>query len=189
DAVRSQYVAGQPRPIGRRTFLGAGLAAAALPALSACGFGGGSSGGSEANTINGPFDWKKFSGQQIKLLLNKHPYQEALVADLHRFTDLTGIQVAYDVFPEDNYFDKVTLELRSKQGNYDAFMLGAYMVWQYGPPGYLEDLRPYISNSSATNAEFDPGDFYPNLLQGGQWNFTNGDPLGGDKQWMLPWGF
>src|SRR5690606_10339965 len=80
-------------------------------------------------------------------------------------------------------------ELRSKQGNYDVFMLGAYMVWQYGPPGYLEDLNPWIQNSSATHAEFDPDDFFPNLLTAGQWSFKNGDPLGGDKQWMLPWGF
>ncbi len=68
-------------------------------------------------------------------------------------------------------------------------MLGAYMVWQYGPPGYLEDLKPWIDNTAATNADFAPDDFFPNLLQAGQWSFKNGDPLGGGKQWMLPWGW
>src|SRR5690606_29216204 len=78
---------------------------------------------------------------------------------------------------------------KSGQGNYDAFMLGAYMLWQYGPPGYLENLGPWIRNSAATHAEFDPDDFLPSVWKSGQWNFVDGDPLGGKQQWMLPWGF
>ncbi|REF36967.1 ABC transporter substrate-binding protein [Thermasporomyces composti] len=177
------------RHVLRAMGLGAALAAGA-PVLQACGFGGtGQSQDSEANEVTGSFDWKKHDGKTVRLLMNKHPYTDALKANLGAFTEKTGIKVEIDEFPESNYFDKVTLELRSKQGNYDVFMLGAYMVWQYGPPGYLEDLNPWIQNSSATHAEFDPDDFFPNLLTAGQWSFKNGDPLGGDKQWMLPWGF
>src|SRR4051812_24399145 len=86
------------RQLSRRSILqgigASAVAAAGFPALTACAFGGGtSSGGSAAADITGSFDWKKHSGKQIKLLLNKHPYQEALVADLAKFTELTGIQV------------------------------------------------------------------------------------------------
>ena len=63
-----------------------------------------------------PFNWRKYEGTSIKLLLNKHPYQEALVAELPKFTELTGIQVTYDIFPEQNYFDKVTIDMSGGQG-------------------------------------------------------------------------
>ena len=57
------------------------------------------------------FDWKKHKGTKLKLLLNKHPYADAMIADLDNFKELTGMEVAYDVFPEDVYFDKVTAAL------------------------------------------------------------------------------
>ena len=57
------------------------------------------------------FDWKKHSGKTVKLLLNKHPYADAMIANLQAFKDLTGMDVKYDVFPEDVYFDKVTAAL------------------------------------------------------------------------------
>ena len=59
------------------------------------------------------FDWKAHSGKSIKLLLNKHPYADAMIANLQAFKDLTGMEVTYDVFPEDVYFDKVTAALSS----------------------------------------------------------------------------
>ncbi|SNR59560.1 carbohydrate ABC transporter substrate-binding protein, CUT1 family [Haloechinothrix alba] len=183
------------RGISRRGMLRiAGTAAAVAagsPILQACGFGGagGQGGGSEADAVTGSFDWRKHEGTTVRLLMNKHPYTDALKANRKEFEEQTGISLEIDEFPEANYFDKLTLELQSQQGNYDAFMLGSYMVWQYGPPGYLEDLNPWIQNSSATHAEFDPDDFFPNLLTAGQWNFEKGAPLGGEQQWMLPWGF
>ena len=60
------------------------------------------------------FDWKKFNGKKVHLLLNKHPYADAMIADLPNFKTLTGMDVTYDVFPEDVYFDKVTAALSSK---------------------------------------------------------------------------
>ena len=75
------------------------------------------------------FDWKKFNGSKVHLLLNKHPYADAMIADLANFKALTGIEVTYDIFPEDVYFDKVTAALSSKSSQYDAFMTGADMTW------------------------------------------------------------
>ena len=60
------------------------------------------------------FDWKKFSGSKLHLLLNKHPYADAMIADLDNFKSMTGMDVTYDIFPEDVYFDKVTAALSSK---------------------------------------------------------------------------
>ena len=68
----------------------------------------------------------KFKGSKLKLLLNKHPYADAMIADLDNFKKMTGMDVSYDVFPEDVYFDKVTAALSSSSSEYDAFMTGAF---------------------------------------------------------------
>lgn len=182
--------------ISRRQFLRkVGIGAVALSSaqlLASCAFGGtggGQAGDSEANEISGSFDWKREEGATIRLLLNKHPYTDALLADLNSFKEKTGINVEHDLFPEENYFDKVTVDLSSGQATYDAFMLGAYMVWQYGPPGWLEDLKPWIENESATNQDYDWEDMLPNLRAADQWSLQVGDPLGTGGQWALPWGF
>jgi multiple sugar transport system substrate-binding protein len=137
------------------------------------------------------FDWKKHDGTSIKLLLNKHPYTNALLAHLGEFTEMTGINVTYDVFPEDEYFDKVTISLSSKSPEYSVFMTGAYQVWQYAPPGYMEDLGPYMKSAEKTNPDWDQADIYENLLSSLAWNLKPGSPLGTPdaKQWALPWGF
>lgn len=142
-----------------------------------------------AADVSGPFDWKRHSGTTIRALLNEHPYTTALEANLAAFTELTGITVESDKFPESNYFEKLTVDLQSGQPSYDVFMLGAYFVWQYGPPGYLEDFLPWIENASATNPEYDWEDIYPNLRQADQWSLETGDPLGTGGQYALPWGF
>jgi multiple sugar transport system substrate-binding protein len=195
EVERSPEKDGLGARISRSQFLRkAGLSAAALSStqlLASCAFGGtgGQAGESEAKDISGSFDWKREEGATIRLLLNKHPYTDALLADLKSFKEKTGIDVQHDIFPEENYFDKVTLDLSSGQANYDAFMLGAYMVWQYGPPGWLEDLEPWIQNESATNADYDWEDVLPNLRAADSWSLKVGDPLGTGGQWALPWGF
>ena len=43
---------------------------------------------------------KKHSGKKLKLLLNKHPYADAMIANIENFKSLTGIEVTYDIFPK-----------------------------------------------------------------------------------------
>ena len=47
----------------------------------------------------GEFNWRAHEGESLKLLLNPQPYQQALVGELPKFTELTGIEVTYDAFP------------------------------------------------------------------------------------------
>ena len=137
------------------------------------------------------FDWQKEKGKAIKLLLNKHPYTDAMLMSIDNFKKLTGLEVTYDVFPEDVYFDKVTTALSSKSSGYDAFMTGAYQTWQYGPAGWLVDLNEFIKDPAATAPDWNAGDILPGLLHSDAWSGVPGEPLGGPnaKQWALPWGF
>ncbi len=137
------------------------------------------------------FDWQRHSGTGVKLLLNKHPYTDAMIANLETFTSLTGMEVAYDVFPEDVYFDKVTAALASRSSEYDAFMTGAYMTWTYGPAGWCNDLAEWIGDPEKTAPGYAWEDMLPGLRASTAWSGRPGDPLGGEgaKQWCIPWGF
>ena len=137
------------------------------------------------------FDWKKFKGNKLKLLLNKHPYADAMIADIDNFKTLTGMDVSYDIFPEDVYFDKVTAALSSSSSEYDAFMTGAYMTWTYGPAGWIADLNEYIKDPAKTNPNYNWEDVLPGLRASTAWNGVPGGELGSAdaKQWCVPWGY
>jgi multiple sugar transport system substrate-binding protein len=137
------------------------------------------------------FDWMQYKGTGINLLLNKHPYADAMIAHLDNFKKMTGMEVKYHVFPEDVYFDKVAAALSSGSGQYDAFMTGAYQTWQYGPAGWIDDLNEYITDSSKTNPHYNWDDMLPGIRASTAWSGVPGAALGGEgaKQWALPWGF
>jgi multiple sugar transport system substrate-binding protein len=177
--------------LSRRRAMQLGLGAAAAYGMTTMPMGPARVGAQDtgAADVTGPFDWKRHDGTTIRALVNTHPYTVALIGELEKFTELTGITVQYDEFPESNYFEKLTVDLQSGQPSYDVFMLGAYFVWQYGPPGYLEDFLPWIENESATNPDYDWEDIYPNLRSSDQWSLEAGDPLGTGGQYALPWGF
>ncbi|MGF1608327.1 MAG: ABC transporter substrate-binding protein [Kiloniellales bacterium] len=163
--------------IDRMTALGVGAVAANFLLNSA-----------STRALAADHDWQKHAGKTVTLLLNKHPYTDAMIANLDNFKTLTGMEVKYDVFPEDVYFDKVTAALSSRSTQYDAFMTGAYQTWQYGPAGWLVDMNEYIA-TAAPNYNWD--DVLPNLRASTAWSGVPGAALGGEgaKQWAMPWGF
>ncbi len=137
------------------------------------------------------FDWQAHSGKSVKLLLNKHPYTDAMTANLDAFKALTGMDVTYDVFPEDVYFDKVTAALSSGSSEYDAFMTGAYMTWTYGPAGWVVDHNEWIQDASKTSPTYNWDDMLEGVRKSCAWNGQPGGELGSEdaKQWCIPWGY
>lgn len=185
-----------PRSAGRlsrRRLLqgGAGLAGAALAAggLSACGIGGAPPAPNGASAVGGSFDWRKAAGTTIRILQTPHPYQQSYQPLLKEFTELTGIEVLVDLVPEASYYTKLNTELAGGSGRHDVFMLGAYFIWQYGPPHWIEDLRPWLENDAATDADYDFDDIFEGLRKATSWDFGQGSPLGTGGQWAIPWGF
>ena len=145
----------------------------------------------QTEALAADFDWQANKGKTVNLLLNKHPYADAMIANLDAFKQLTGMDVKYDVFPEDVYFDKVNAALSSGSDQYDAFMTGAYQTWSYGPAGWIVDLNEFISDSAKTNPNYNWDDVLPNLRASTSWSGVPFAALGGDgaKQWAMPWGF
>jgi len=143
--------------------------------------------GSAADEITGPYDRRRAQGTTIHALLINNTYSQVLRQDLATFTALTGVEVRTTLLPEDTYFDRVTTAVVSGLPDVDVFMTGAYMVWQYGPPGWMEDLDPWLANPSVTSAEYDVDDLLPQLQDALRWDFTLGEPVGNGGRWALPW--
>jgi multiple sugar transport system substrate-binding protein len=129
-----------------------------------------------ANAVTGSFDWKKAKWATIKIPQTPHPYQQSFAPLLKEFSDLTGITVQAALVPEADYFTKLNTELAGGSGSHDVFMTGAYLIWTYGPPGWMEDLNPWLSNSAATSAEYDFEDIYEGLRTSTRWDFKAGSP-------------
>jgi multiple sugar transport system substrate-binding protein len=148
-------------------------------------------GGALTRAMAADFDWMAHKGKTLRLLLNKHPYADAMIADLAHFKTMTGIDVQYDIFPEDVYFDKVTAALASHSDRYDVLMTGAYQTWQYGPAKWLVDMKPYINDPSKTSPAYDFNGIIANLRNSDAWSGVPGEKLGSAnaKQWAVPLGF
>lgn len=144
---------------------------------------------SDNNGQKGGFSWDMAKGTKLKVLFNQHPYAEAIIKKLPDFEGKTGIKVEYSITPEENYFDKVTTSLNSKSGDPDLFMTGAYQVWEYAPPGYVQDLNKFIEDKNATSPDYDINDFYPGILGALRWDLVAGHKTGTGPQWALPMGF
>ena len=135
------------------------------------------------------FNWKSHNGESIKLLMVKHPFADTMIARLDQFKQLTGINVTYDTVPEEQFFDKLTTVFAGGSSEYDAYMVGSYMIWQYAPPGYMEPLDKYLNDSALTSPDYDPADFLPFLMKDLRWDLVDGHPTGTGKLYALPWGF
>ncbi|WHH61121.1 sugar ABC transporter substrate-binding protein [Petroclostridium sp. X23] len=135
------------------------------------------------------FSWEMAKGAKIKVLLNQHPYAEAVIKKIPDFEEKTGIKVEYSITPEENYFDKVTTSLNSRSGDPDIFMTGAYQVWEYAPAGYIQPLDEFINDSNLTASDYNFEDFYKGIVGALKWDLTPGHKTGSGSQWALPMGF
>ncbi|MBO1515527.1 ABC transporter substrate-binding protein [Metabacillus bambusae] len=135
------------------------------------------------------FDWKRFNGEEINVMLNQHPYAEAIVERLPEFEELTGIKVNHSVTPEESYFDKLTTALNAENGNPDVFMTGSYQLWEYAPAGYIQELDSFISDENRTNEDYDADDFFEGVLDADRWDLTPGHEVGTGNLWAVPLAF
>src|SRR5512144_373907 len=69
----------------------------------------------------GQFNWQQFKGTQLRVMLNKHPWQLAIEPHLKEFEALTGMKLVVEVYPEDQFRAKTSVELQSGSGSMDVF--------------------------------------------------------------------
>jgi multiple sugar transport system substrate-binding protein len=136
----------------RRRLLQAGAGAAALGALP-----GASVLSAQAQ---GAFDWKKFKGQKIEVLLVKSPRGDLLTKYHKEFEDLTGIEVGSEMIPEQQQRQKAVIEFNSGNPSFDVIALSYHVQKrQFAKNNWLTDLRPFINDKAMAAPDLDFADF------------------------------
>jgi len=135
----------------RRRLLQAGAGAAALGALP---------GATLLAQAQGPFDWKRFKGQKIEILLVKSPRGDLLTKYHKEFEDLTGIEVGSEMVPEQQQRQKAVIEFNSGNPSFDVIALSYHVQKrQFAKNNWLTDLRSYINDKSMAAPDLDFADF------------------------------
>jgi multiple sugar transport system substrate-binding protein len=136
------------RQLGRRAMLGAGATAIVshvLPGRAA-----------------GVFDWQRFKGQHIEVALQRTAFADYLKQHEKDFTALTDITVGSEQIPEQQFRQKLVLELSSGHPSMDVCYI-AYTSQKrlIGNGHWLLDLREFLADPAMTAPDFDFADFTP----------------------------
>ncbi|RWH94089.1 MAG: extracellular solute-binding protein [Mesorhizobium sp.] len=140
-----------------------------------------------ADAIN----WRQFEGTTITWAYDIHPYADALAAGLPEFEKLTGIKVTPELYPDDSYWSKLTIQLTTKSPAWDVVGTGIQPAWDLAPGGALEPLDNYLNDPKLTDAGYDYNDFFPSLRSALTWKLEDGQiaPGEGGQVWAIPHAF
>ena len=115
------------------------------------------------------FHWKAYSGSQIKFMANKHPWTDLIEPHIGEFEQLTGIKVNLDVYPEDQFRTKRTVELVSGTTDIDLFMMmPGQVLAPYTEAGWLQPLNEFMQSTRLLWPDYDLGDIYESSLNAGK---------------------
>ena len=135
----------------RRRLLQACAGAAALGAVPAA---------VRTATAQAPFDWKKFKGEKIEVLLTKSPRGDLFTKYHKEFEDLTGIIVGSEMVPEQQQRQKAVIELNSGNPSFDVIGMSYHVQKrQFAKNNWLLDLRPMLADKSMADPNLDFNDF------------------------------
>jgi multiple sugar transport system substrate-binding protein len=113
------------------------------------------------------FDWRRYEGQSIRIALNQHPWQQAIEPRIAEFEELTGITVEAEALPEEQFRQRVQVELTAQSDDIDVFMTSSLQEGgRFHQAGWYEDLYPYVQNESLTSEEYDFADFADGTIAG-----------------------
>ena len=101
------------------------------------------------------FNWKRFAGTKIDVLLVKNPRSDLMQAAEKSFTELTGIVVSSEQVPEQQQRQKAMIEYTSGNPSFDVAHLSMHVQKRLSEKGnWFEDLRPMLADKSLTNPDF-----------------------------------
>jgi multiple sugar transport system substrate-binding protein len=113
------------------------------------------------------FDWQIHKGTSIRVMANKNASGEAIQALVPDFEQLTGIKVQYETFTEDQYRQKVLLELAAGTGSVDVIHTATSNEGlKFWKSGWYEPLDDYLKNPRLTDPAYDLADISKPALRG-----------------------
>ncbi|QZP38309.1 substrate-binding domain-containing protein [Halobaculum magnesiiphilum] len=139
------------------------------------GSGGGSDGGSDDLAIplseyDADIDWTQFEGSQINIGAVQHPWVDAIEPAVPVFEELTGIEVVWNVLPEQQFRTKRQTDVSTGAGQFDVFFMDQ-VVNQFRNEGWIQPLDPYFEDDSMYDEDwYQPDD----LFESSRWQAHGG---------------
>lgn len=96
----------------------------------------------------------KYDGTTITAAMASHPSTTAFQDMVDEFTELTGINVQWDVVEETNLKQKELTDATSG-GAYDVLMVDAFWINEFASKNVLVPLEDYLNNANKTPEWFD----------------------------------
>jgi multiple sugar transport system substrate-binding protein len=102
------------------------------------------------------FNWKRFQGKELYLILSKHPWVEVLEKNMTEFESLTGMKVKWETLPEIQARQKLVVEMTSASGGVDGFFTSLHVEKKrFWKAGWYEPLNRFIQDRTLTPADWD----------------------------------
>jgi len=118
------------------------------------------------------FNWQRFKGKELYCIFYKHPWIDEMVKYFPEFQDLTGIKVNYEVLPEVQGRQKLTVEMTAGSGGLDAWHASMHVEKRrFWKSGWFQPLNAFLQDRSLTAPDYDWNDF----TQGAQNDVTQPD--------------
>ena len=127
----------------------------------------------------------EFDGTTITVAMASHPSTEAFQEMVDEFTELTGINVTWDIVEETNLKSKQLLDAQGA-GSYDVFMVDAFWMSEYASKGVLEPIENYVNDETKTPEWFDYDDIMTAYRDGigGAGGVNYGIPTAGETRFI-----
>lgn len=111
------------------------------------------------------FDWRQFEGQEIRFLMNQHPFTDFIEPLVPEFEELTGIDVTLESYPEDQFRQRRLLEVGSGAATLDGYMVMPGQVGaQYLGANWIRYIDDFVDDPTLTNPDLDLEDFFDGAL-------------------------
>ena len=100
------------------------------------------------------------------------------------FTDLTGIQVEWDVVEQTYLKNKQLLDFQGAH-SYDVFMVDSFWNAEYGAKNVVQALDNYMNDPQKTPEWYDKADLIPAYCDLGQYKGETSDiPIAGETRFL-----
>lgn len=107
-------------------------------------------------------DWRQLEGESITILMTPAHYFAKFMSITPQFTELTGIDVNFDVIPPREMRERAVLDFSSNTRLYASHTADPMYLPLYVANGWIDPIEQYHGNDALTDADwFDMEDIVP----------------------------
>ena len=106
------------------------------------------------------FNWKMRQGEKLRVAMVTQPWTQFVEKEIPKFKELTGIDITYEILPEDQFRQKTTVEFAAGTSDVDVFLsMVAQEGIKYESAGWYMDIEKLVNDPKITDPKFDFKDF------------------------------